>query len=167
MGSTPLFSRFRRRRRRRPPTPPPQNVRTFLAAIAAAAPPAGLGAFGFRKPDGGTYGFVQFIPNSPTSVTIHRLWTLQPGRGNGSVVLRAVCDSADHHGVELTLKCTPFGRKPYPKSRAQLIEWYRRFGFVLDRKKMVRKPTAGISASIPPPPVAWSPPVTTDAAPVQ
>jgi hypothetical protein len=132
----PFFRLFRRR----PVAPSPQNARQFLAAVAAAAPPAGLGACGFRNPTGGAHGFVQFIVNSPTTVTIHRLWTLEPGYGNGSVVLRAVCDLADEHEVTLTLKCLPFGRKPYPKSREQLAEWYQRFGFVHHGRRMVREP---------------------------
>jgi len=127
-------------RRRERGAPSPQNVRQFLAAVAATASPAGLGAFGFRSPTGGTHGFVQFIVNSPISVTIHRLWTLEPGRGNGTAVLRAVCALADEHGVELTLKCLPFGRKPYPKSRERLAEWYGRSGFVANGRKMVRPP---------------------------
>ena len=48
-------------RRRERGAPSPQNVRQFLAAVAATASPAGLGAFGFRSPTGGTHGFVQFI----------------------------------------------------------------------------------------------------------
>jgi hypothetical protein len=123
-----------------PRTPPPQNVRQFLAAMEAVAPRAGLGAYGFRNPDGGCYGFVQFIVNSPQSVTIHRLWTLQPGRGNGAAVLRKVCDLADYYGVELTLKTLPFGRKPYAMSRDQLFAWYERHGFEGTARKMKRKP---------------------------
>jgi hypothetical protein len=118
----------------------PQNVRRFLAAMDTMAPRAGLGAFGFRNPDGGCYGFVQFIPNSPQSLTIHRLWTLQPGCGNGAAVLRKVCDLADYYGVELTLKTLPFGRKPHPMSREQLIGWYERYGFISSGRKMKRKP---------------------------
>jgi hypothetical protein len=121
-------------------TPSPQNVRRFLAAMEAAAPRAGLGAYGFRNPNGGCYGFVQFLVNSPQCVTIHRLWTLQPGQGNGTRVLHKVCDLADYYGVELTLKTLPFGRKPYPFSRDQLLAWYQRHGFEVTGRKMTRRP---------------------------
>jgi hypothetical protein len=60
-------------------TPPPQTVRQFLSALSRIAPPAGLGAYGFKSVDGGSFGFVQFIINSPTSLTIHRLWTHRQG----------------------------------------------------------------------------------------
>ena len=123
-----------------PSTIHPQNVRPFLAAMQSIAPQAGLGAYGFRNPDGGCYGFVQFLVNSPQSVTIHRLWTLQPGQGNGATVLRKVCDLADYYGVELTLKTLPFGRKPYPMAREQLVAWYERHGFIQSGRKMKRKP---------------------------
>jgi hypothetical protein len=123
-----------------PGTPSPQNVRRFLAAMEAVAPQAGLGAYGFRNPDGGCYGFVQFIVNSPQCVTIHRLWTLQRGQGNGAAVLRRVCDLADYYGVELTLKTLPFGRKPHPMSRDQLLAWYERHGFKGNQRKLKRTP---------------------------
>jgi hypothetical protein len=118
----------------------PQNVRRFLAAMEAIAPHAGLGANGFRNPDGGCYGFVQFLVNSPQSVTIHRLWTLQPGQGNGTRVLTKVCELADFYGVELKLKTLPFGRKPYRMSPEQLRTWYERHGFKGTQRRLTRPP---------------------------
>jgi hypothetical protein len=47
---------------------------------------------------------------------------------------------ADYYGVELTLKTLPFGRKPHPMSREQLIGWYERYGFISSGRKMKRKP---------------------------
>jgi GNAT superfamily N-acetyltransferase len=116
------------------------NVANYLAALAVIAPPAGLGANGFRLPEGGCYGFVQLRVNSSTSVTIFRIWTLQPGQGHGSRMLEQLCDLADRHGVEICLKVLPFGRKPYPKSREQLVEWYQQYGFAGNLRKMVRAP---------------------------
>src|ERR1700722_19369843 len=97
--------------RSRQSNPPPQNVNRFLSALAQIAPDAGMGAYGFIKSDGGCHGFVQFLINSPLSVTIHRLWTLQPGQGNGSFMLTKLCELADQFAVEMRLKTVPFGRK--------------------------------------------------------
>jgi hypothetical protein len=136
IGSVMKFPRFLKSRS----AERPQNVRRFLTAMEAFAPQAGLGAHGFRNPDGGCYGFVQFLVNSPQSVTIHRLWTLQPGQGNGTRVLNKVCELADFYSVELKLKTLPFGRKPYRMSPEQLLAWYERHGFKGTRRKMIRTP---------------------------
>jgi hypothetical protein len=116
-----------------------RNVDEFMAALAAVAPPAGLGAYSFIKP-GGTHGFVQFIILSDHEVSMHRLWTLEPGGGNGSHMLEAICDLADRFGVAIRIQPLPFGRKPFPLVREQLIEWYRRHGFEGNRRKMIRQP---------------------------
>jgi RimJ/RimL family protein N-acetyltransferase len=126
----------------RPTEPPPSNVAEFLAALAKIAPSPGRGDYVFPRPAGGSHGFVQFLAHSHRELVIHRLFARHPGEGGGSIMLRALCDLADRHGVELTLKALPFGGKPYPKSREQLVAWYQRYGFVGTHKKMTRKPTA-------------------------
>jgi hypothetical protein len=83
---------------------------------------------------------VQFIIRSSRKVEIHRLWTLEPGRGNGKAMLKAMCDLADQHRVEIALKVLPIGRKPYPMSREQLRAWYRKYGFEGDGWKLLRRP---------------------------
>ena len=62
------------------------------------------------------------------------------------MMLRVLCDLADRHGVEITLKVLPFGPKPYPLSRAQLAEWYHRHGFEGKRWNLTRRPAAGRQA---------------------
>jgi len=54
--------------------------------------------------DGSCNGWVQFILRSDTRLEIHRLWTLQPRKGNGSMMLRTICALADKHGIEIVLK---------------------------------------------------------------
>lgn len=115
-------------------------MQNFLTALSVVAPSAGRGHYGFKKPDGGSHGFVQFIITSGNSARIHRLWTMEPGKGNGSLMLRTLCELADHHGVELALKVVPIGRKPYPMSREQLRSWYRRHGFEGNANKLIRRP---------------------------
>jgi hypothetical protein len=116
------------------------NVATFLAALRTIAPAAGRGAYAFSGPESQNLGFVQFIVRSSRVVEIHRLWTREPGRGNGKVMLRCLCELADAHHVEIRLKVLPIGRKPYPLSREQLRDWYRRHGFEGDGWKLSRRP---------------------------
>ena len=114
----------------------------FLNDLKTIAPAAGEGSYAFVAADGTCRGWVQFIIRSDRCVEIHRLWTLQPGKGNGSIMLRAVCELADRHDIELVLKTLPFGRKPYPLSREQLLVWYKRHGFEAWGRKMIRRPRA-------------------------
>jgi len=118
----------------------------FLTDLTTVAPAVGCGSYAFVAPDGSCRGWVQFIIHSDRSLVIHRLWTLQPGKGNGSIMLRAVCDLADRHGIEMVLRTLPFGRKPYPMSRDQLQHWYKRHGFEVSGRKMVRRPRVGSAA---------------------
>jgi len=128
----------------RPETPPigdaADKVGHFLAALTKVAPPAGRGDYAFTGEDGTRRGVVQFIPQSGNAIEIHRLWSLQFGNGAGSYMLRTLCDLADRHGIELRLKPLPFRRKPYPRSKEELIEWYERYGFVGSARGMKRSP---------------------------
>jgi hypothetical protein len=110
------------------------------------APAAGQGCYAFLGPDQNSRGFVQLITQSPHRVTIHRLWTLRPGAGNGSLMLRELCRLADRHGMELELRPLPFGRKPHPLTREQLRVWYQRHGFEGTARKMVRKSRGSLPA---------------------
>ena len=112
----------------------------FLAELTAVAPAAGRGDYAFAGQNGDRRGFVQIIVNSDRQVTIHRLWTPEPGAGNGAIMLRVLCDLADRHGIELKLRPLPFGRKPYPMKRDQLLAWYQRHGFAGTHRKMIRPP---------------------------
>jgi GNAT superfamily N-acetyltransferase len=125
--------------RSKPVTVRPRNVADFLAEFATIAKPAGEGCLAVVNPGGGYHGFVQFIISSEQTIQIHRLWTLEPGKGNGSAMIRALCELADRHGVELKLKVIPIGRKPHPLSREQLKAWYQRHGFEGSRWILLRR----------------------------
>jgi len=114
----------------------------FLSALATIASRVNAATFAFDNPDGSRRGFVQFLAGPDDSLKIHRLWVLQPGIGHGSQILALICDLADQHDVEIVLKTTPFGDKPYPMCRESLAAWYRRHGFEGPRWKLVRKPGA-------------------------
>jgi hypothetical protein len=124
----------------KPAQAPVSNVANFLRELTKIAPPAGGGAYAFLDETGHSRGWVQFIIESDRAVKIHRLWTLQPNGGNGSIMLKTLCELADRHGVEIILKVLPFGRKPHPRSSEELQQWYERYGFVGTRKRMIRVP---------------------------
>jgi hypothetical protein len=117
----------------------PSYVGNFLVELGRMAPAVGGGHYAFAKPEGGCLGFVQFIIRSDCQIEIHRLWTLDVGKGNGTKMLRTLCDLADRHEVEIKLKVLPFGRKPYALSRGQLKAWYERHGFQGSGWKLLRK----------------------------
>jgi hypothetical protein len=123
------------------------NVLDFIAALKSIAQAADRGSYAFVIADGGCHGFVQFIVNSDRKLTIHRLWTLEPGKGNGAAMLGALCGLADRHGVELALKVIPIGRKPFPMSREKLKSWYERYGFTGPRWKMSRTPAPKLESA--------------------
>jgi hypothetical protein len=116
------------------------NVHSFITALSVIAPSAGRGSYAFINPGGGYYGYVQFIIHSDRIVEIHRLWTHEPGKGHGTLMMRKLCDLADGHGMELKLKALPIGRKPHPMSREQLKVWYEGHAFAGAGWKLVRKP---------------------------
>lgn len=118
-----------------------KNVVAFLQDLVAVAPPAGGGHYGFKKPDGRARGFVQLIC-SERIIQIHRIWASEPGTGDGSIMMRKLCELADRHGVEMKLKVIPIGRKPFPMSREQLKAWYQRFDFSGSRWILTRKPAS-------------------------
>lgn len=124
---------------RKPQVPDVRNVREFLAALQTKATRAEGGHYVFVGEDG-RHGFVQFIIESPTRITIHRIWAREPGKGDGTNMMRMLCELADQFVVELTLKTIPIGRKPYPMDGEKLGKWYERFGFIRRGKWMRRMP---------------------------
>jgi GNAT superfamily N-acetyltransferase len=117
-------------------------MESFVEELGKVFRVAERGHLAFVEADGTYRGFIQLIWGSGGQITIHRLWTLEAQKGYGSLMLRALCGLADRHGVELTLKVIPIGRKPYPLTRDQLLAWYQRHGFEGSRRKMIRKPRA-------------------------
>lgn len=121
-------------------------MQSFLEDLAAVAPPAGEGAYAFVDGQGACRGWVQLIWSGERQCTVHRLWTLTPGAGNGTTMLETLCGLADRHGIEIALRPLPFGRKPYRLGRDKLMTWYARYGFEGNRRKMIRQPRHPIVA---------------------
>jgi GNAT superfamily N-acetyltransferase len=72
-------------------------------------------------------------------------------QGVGTAIMRELCEFADRHASEIRL--TPASRHDYAAttSRARLIRFYKRFGFLIDKRKpggiagipvLIRKPLA-------------------------
>jgi len=131
------------------PASPPMlgSVNGFLGELSTIAQSAGRGDYTFPMEDGTKHGAVQFIVQSPRRLIIHRLWTLHPGKGSGTRMLRTLCDLADRHDVELILKVIPIGRKPYPMDRDSLLAWYKKYGFEGNHRRMLRKPQSVVCPS--------------------
>src|ERR1700733_2848107 len=108
----------------------------FLSELARISRRLNDATFAFDNADGTHQGFVQLLPHAAGGLRLHRLWVHQTGRGHGSTILRSVCQLADLHGIEISLKALPFGNKPYPLLREQLADWYRRHGFEGSRWKL-------------------------------
>lgn len=121
---------------------------SFVEHLGAVAPPAGEGAFAFVDGQGACRGWVQLVWSGERRCTLHRLWTLAPGAGNGTIMLETLCRLADRHGVEIALRPLPFGRKPFRLGRDQLMTWYARHGFEGNRRKMIRRPKGLIPAGL-------------------
>ena len=117
-----------------------QAMATFVQDLESVTRPAENGHRAFVDMDGTYLGFIQILFEPGRRITLHRVWSLQAGKGHGTRMLQTLCDLADRHDVEIQLRPLPIGRKPYPKSREQLIAWYRRFGFEVVGRKMVRQP---------------------------
>ena len=81
----------------------PGDVAGFARGLAAVTRNAERGHHAFVDSEGVYLGFTQLLWRGD-SIVIHRIWTLKPGKGDGSRIMRILCDLADRHGVVLSLK---------------------------------------------------------------
>jgi GNAT superfamily N-acetyltransferase len=58
-------------------------------------------------------------------------------RGIGTAIMHELCEFADRHAVEIRLTPASRGDNAATTSRARLLRFYRRFGFVKDGGRMV------------------------------
>jgi GNAT superfamily N-acetyltransferase len=73
-------------------------------------------------------------------------------QGVGTAIMRELCEFADRHGAKIRLTPASKGDNAVTTSRARLIRFYKRFGFVLKKPKtdeitgipaLIRKPEFG------------------------
>jgi GNAT superfamily N-acetyltransferase len=82
---------------------------------------------------------------------IELIWIIVHNRkqGVGTAIMRELCEFADRHAAEIRLKPASKGDYAATTSRARLIRFYRRFGFVKEKGRqltaipgLIRKPLA-------------------------
>jgi GNAT superfamily N-acetyltransferase len=84
---------------------------------------------------------------------IELIWIIVQNRkqGVGTAIMRELCQFADRHAAEIRLTPASKGDYAATTSRARLIRFYKRFGFVTDKRKpgkivgipvLIRKPLA-------------------------
>jgi predicted GNAT family N-acyltransferase len=56
-------------------------------------------------------------------------------QGVGTAIMRELCEFADHHAAEISLKPASKDDHAAITSRARLVRFYKRFGFVKDKHK--------------------------------
>ena len=86
----------------------------------------------FQNSDGESIGIVALgaVPDEDKIVHIYHLGAFESRCGNGSLILKELCEQADAFDVSLRASAIvmPNGKDP-AMSTEQLIGWYNRFGF--------------------------------------
>jgi GNAT superfamily N-acetyltransferase len=82
-------------------------------------------------------------------------------QGVGTAIMRELCDFANRHAMEIRLTPASKGDNTVTTSRARLIRFYKRFGFVPNNRKVSE--ITGIPAMIRKPEFASGPGRQTDA----
>jgi len=84
---------------------------------------------------------------------IELTWIIVEDRkqGVGTAIMRELCEFADRHAAEIRLKTASKNDHVATTSRARLVRFYKRFGFVMDKRApgevagipgLIRKPFA-------------------------
>ena len=86
----------------------------------------------FQNSEGDSIGIVALdaIPDEDKIVYIYHLGAFESRCGDGSLILKELCDQADAFDVSLRASAIamPNGKDPV-MTTGQLIGWYKRFGF--------------------------------------
>jgi GNAT superfamily N-acetyltransferase len=92
-----------------------------------------------------------FAHNLLVRKVIELIWIIVPVRKQsvGTAIMRELCEFADHHAAEIRLNTASKGDYAAITSRARLVRFYKRFGFISDKRKpgvitgipgLIRKP---------------------------
>lgn len=61
------------------------------------------------------------------------IYSMDKGQGNAGRVMQQMVDIADKYGVTIALNPEPFSTDPNKLTKSQLIAFYKRYGFKLER----------------------------------
>lgn len=79
--------------------------------------------------------------SNPTDVDIYHISAFVPGKGQGSQIIKFLCDSADEYGVHLSIQAEAQHNGNETMKTPELIDWYHKFGFT-GNKLLHRVPVA-------------------------
>lgn len=79
--------------------------------------------------------------SDPADVDIYHISAFMPGKGQGSQIIKFLCDSADEYSVRLCIQAEVQRNGNQTMTTPELIDWYHKFGF-MGNKLMHRVPVA-------------------------
>ena len=82
--------------------------------------------------DKGSLEFSRFNKQDRNEIELQDIMAFEKQKGIGSSMMQDIIDVADEMGVKLTLTAKPFGNDPKSLELMNLINFYRKFGFVTD-----------------------------------
>lgn len=77
--------------------------------------------------------------SDPPGVDVYHISAFKPGNGQGSEIMSYLCNAADEYGVRLCIQAEAQLIGKQTLAGADLINWYRKFGFN-GNGKMYREP---------------------------
>ena len=69
------------------------------------------------------------ISNWDKRLWISTIQSLEKGQGHATKVMKMMCKIADKYNVTMALDPSPFGKDPNRMNSAQLVQFYKKFGF--------------------------------------
>lgn len=83
-------------------------------------------------PDGYDYAGIS------NTISIKYIASAMKKQGNGTKVMNLLCEAADAIGIDLSLYPKPLGSDADRLRKAELVKWYKKFGFKTINGKMRR-----------------------------
>jgi GNAT superfamily N-acetyltransferase len=91
-----------------------------------------------KKRHEGVFFELMITHNRLVESAIELIWIIVQNRkqGVGTAIMRELCEFADRHASEIRLTPASKGDYAATTSRARLIRFYKRFGFISDKRKL-------------------------------
>ena len=83
--------------------------------------------------------------SNPADVDIYHISAFMPGKGQGSQIIKFLCDSADDYGVRLCIQAEVQHNGKQTMTTPELIDWYHKFGFT-GNSLLQRMPVANVKS---------------------